>query len=67
DRFMDQAARETKLESSLVHYHASQELLLPDLPVIPLWYANVTAGAGKQMRHVSFNYMGVPEYYRLTK
>lgn len=67
DRFMDRAARETKLESSLVHYHASQELLLHDLPVIPLWYANVTAGAGKQMRHVSFNYMGVPEYYRLTK
>ncbi|WEV74588.1 hypothetical protein OZX74_03435 [Bifidobacterium sp. ESL0798] len=38
-----------------------------DLPVIPLWYANVAAGSSKNIKHVDFNYMGLPEYAKITK
>ena len=66
DALMDEAARQTTLDASVERYRKAEETLLKDLPVIPLWYGNVSAGAGKQV-NVSFNYMGLPEYHAITK
>ncbi|MFR0588977.1 ABC transporter substrate-binding protein [Bifidobacterium apri] len=66
DALIDQAARQTTLDGAIGYYHKAEELLFEDLPVIPLWYTNVTAAAGKQVGSLSFNYMGLPDYYRLT-
>ncbi|TCD54040.1 ABC transporter substrate-binding protein [Alloscardovia theropitheci] len=67
DGFMDQAASETNLDDAIKTYQQSEELLLKDLPVIPLWYDNVSAGATQKMKTVKFNYMGLPSYYELEK
>lgn len=67
DKFMDTAAAQTDLNEAIKTYQQSEELLLKDLPVIPLWYDNVAAGASTQMQTVKFNYMGLPSYYELEK
>ncbi|OTA26109.1 ABC transporter [Alloscardovia macacae] len=67
DGLMDKAAAQTSLNDAIKTYQQSEELLLKDLPVIPLWYDNVSAGATKQMKTVKFNYMGLPSYYELEK
>lgn len=67
DALIDKAARQTTLDGAVEYYHQAEQVLLKDLPVIPLWYGNVTAAAGKQVKNVSFNYMGLPEYQNLTK
>lgn len=67
DALIDQASAQPSLKASVTTYHQAEETLLRDLPVIPLWYANVAAGSVKGVGHVSFSYMGLPEYEKLTK
>ncbi|MFD0704166.1 ABC transporter substrate-binding protein [Alloscardovia venturai] len=67
DSYMSEAAKQTDLKEAIKTYQRSEELLLKDLPVIPLWYDNVNAGAGQKMKTVKFNYMGLPSYYELQK
>ncbi|MDD6461957.1 MAG: ABC transporter substrate-binding protein [Bifidobacteriaceae bacterium] len=67
DEYMDEAAKQTDLNESIATYQKAEQLLLTDLPVIPLWYANVNAGSSLQMQDVEFNYMGLLSYYQLTK
>jgi oligopeptide transport system substrate-binding protein len=67
DGLISRAARQTSLDGAIDYYHQAQELLLRDLPVIPLWYANVAAGASTNVRNVSFSYMGVPEYQKIVR
>src|SRR5699024_8282999 len=45
----------------------AQEILLRDLPVIPLWYRNISAAAATDIEDVSFNWQNEPEYYRAHK
>lgn len=44
----------------------AQEVLLKDLPAIPLWYANVTGGYGTRVSNVTFGWNSVPLYYAVT-
>lgn len=66
DALIDQAAAETDLDKAVSLYRQSERVLLKDLPVIPLWYTNVTAASAKNVE-VSYNYMGVPEYNTIVK
>ena len=66
DALIDQAAAETDLDKAVSLYQQSERVLLKDLPVIPLWYTNVTAASAKNVE-VSYNYMGVPEYNTIVK
>ena len=67
DKLIDDAARQTNVDDAISYYHQAEEVLFKDLPVIPLWYANVTAAAGEHVQHVGFNYMGVPKNNEITK
>ncbi len=67
DNYMSEAAAQTNLDDAIKTYQESEELLLKDLPVIPLWYDNVSAGANQKMKTVKFNYMGLPSYYELER
>ncbi|KAA8818997.1 ABC transporter substrate-binding protein [Bifidobacterium rousetti] len=67
DGLIDEAAKQTTIDSAVTYYHQAEETLLKDLPVIPLWYGNVSAGAAQGVKNVQFNYMGVPKYYSVTK
>ncbi|MDO9396227.1 MAG: ABC transporter substrate-binding protein, partial [Herbiconiux sp.] len=48
-------------------FQKAQEILLKDLPAIPLWYANVTGGYGETVDNVEFGWNSVPLYYEITK
>lgn len=66
DALIDQAAAETDLDKAVSLYQQSERVLLKDMPVIPLWYTNVTAASAKGVE-VNYNYMGVPEYNTIIK
>ncbi|WP_440711214.1 peptide ABC transporter substrate-binding protein [Herbiconiux sp. YIM B11900] len=48
-------------------FQKAQEILLKDLPAIPLWYANVTGGYSETASNVEFGWNSVPLYYEITK
>lgn len=48
-------------------FQEAQEVLLADLPVLPLWYSNVTGGYGTKVSNVEFGWNSVPLYYNITK
>jgi oligopeptide transport system substrate-binding protein len=50
-----------------VKFQAAQEILLQDLPAIPLWYSNVDGGYAKTVSNVEFGWNSVPLYYEITK
>lgn len=66
DALIDKASAQPDLDKAVSTYQEAQKVLLKDLPVIPLWYKNVTAAAGRHV-NADFNYMGVPDYVNITK
>ncbi|WP_084106010.1 ABC transporter substrate-binding protein [Demequina sp. NBRC 110056] len=56
----DAAARNELLQEA-------QEVLLQDLPAIPLWYSNVNGGFSENVSNVVFDWHSVPLYYEITK
>lgn len=48
-------------------FQDAQEVLLADLPVLPLWYSNVTGGYSSNVSDVEFGWNSVPLYYNITK
>ena len=56
----DNAERNSILQSA-------QEVLLQDLPAIPLWYSNVNGGYSTGVSNVQFGWNSVPLYFEITK
>ncbi|UNK69813.1 ABC transporter substrate-binding protein [Microbacterium sp. H1-D42] len=48
-------------------FQEAQEVLLKDLPAMPLWYSNVVGGFGKKVDNVQFGWNSVPLYNEITK
>jgi len=48
-------------------FQQAQEVLLKDLPAIPLWYSNVNGGYDQGVGNVEFGWNSVPLYYLITK
>lgn len=48
-------------------YQQAQEILLNDLPAIPLYNSNANAVFGKSVKNVEPNWKGVPVFYEITK
>ncbi|GAA3294966.1 ABC transporter substrate-binding protein [Arthrobacter citreus] len=44
----------------------AQEMLLEDLPAIPLWYQHAQGGWSNNVTNVEFGWDGVPLYYAIT-
>ena len=45
----------------------AEELLLKDLPVVPLWYYNANGAWNNKVDNVSFDWRGQPLAYEITK
>lgn len=45
----------------------AEEILLKDLPAIPLWYQNSSGGHSDAVSNVTFGWNSVPLYYEITK
>jgi len=48
-------------------FQQAQEVLLQDLPAIPLWYSNVNGGYAEGVNNVQFGWNSVPLYNEITK
>lgn len=67
DEVLKQAANAEDVDAATPLYNEAQEILLEDLPTIPLWYANVSAGYSEKVDDVVFSWKSVPVYYNITK
>ena len=67
DALLTQGASETDLTVANSEFQKAQEILLQDLPSIPLWYSNVTGGYGTGVENVKFGWNSVPIYSDITK
>jgi oligopeptide transport system substrate-binding protein len=67
DKLVAKGASESDQSAATKDYAQAQELLLQDLPAIPLWYSNVNGGFAKGVKNVEFGWNSVPLYYEITK
>jgi oligopeptide transport system substrate-binding protein len=67
DALLKKGSTETDLDAANKDFQKAQEILLQDLPAIPLWYSNVTGGYGTSVQNVHFGWNSVPLYYEITK
>ena len=54
-------------EEGIEFYQQAEELLVRDLPAIPLWYSNATGGYASTVENVAFDVFSVPIYTQITK
>ncbi|GGF26953.1 peptide ABC transporter substrate-binding protein [Subtercola lobariae] len=67
DALFTKASAETSTDAANQDYQDAQNILLKDLPAIPLWYSNITGGYGTSVSNVSFGWNSEPLYYAITK
>lgn len=67
DALLKQAANAGDVDQANAIYNQAQEILLQDLPAIPLWYANVTGGYSENVDNVHFSWKSVPLFHEITK
>ncbi len=67
DQLLQEGAMDSDLSAANEKFQQAQEVLLKDLPAIPLWYSNVTGGYGENVQNVQFGWNSVPLYYEITK
>ena len=56
----------TTVEDGIKNFNEAQEILLKDLPVVPLWYQAVQGVWSNNVSAVEFGWNGVPLYYEVT-
>ncbi|ASD21536.1 ABC transporter substrate-binding protein [Cryobacterium sp. LW097] len=67
DSLLKEGAAAETVEDATAKYQAAQEVLLKDLPSIPLWYSNVNGVWADTVSDVVFGWDSVPLYYQITK
>jgi len=67
DQLLSDGIAETDVDTQNQDFQKAQEILLQDLPAIPLWYSNVTGGFAEGVNNVKFGWNSVPLYYEITK
>ena len=67
DALLSDAAAAATPEEGTALLQDAQEILLEDLPAVPLWYSNVTGGYAEVAQNVEFGWNSVPLYYEISK
>lgn len=67
DALIAQGNEAGTLDEANGYYQQAQEVLLQDLPAVPLWYSNVNGGFSTKVKNVVFGWNSVPLYYNITK
>jgi len=67
DQLLAEGIGETDQGAQNADFQKAQEVLLKDLPVLPLWYSNVTGGYAEGVNNVQFGWNSVPLYYEISK
>jgi oligopeptide transport system substrate-binding protein len=67
DGLLSEGAAATSVEDANASFQEAQEVLFTDLPVVPLWYSNVTGVWADTVDNVEFGWNSVPLFYEVTK
>ncbi|WP_421074504.1 MULTISPECIES: ABC transporter substrate-binding protein [unclassified Microbacterium] len=67
DSLLAEGISETDPEAANALFQQAQEVLLQDLPAIPLWYSNVVGGWSENVENVQFDWHSVPIFHEITK
>ena len=67
DKALSEALAQTDETKRTKAFQSAQEILLQDLPSIPLWYSNVAGVSAKGVSNVQFDYTNMPTYNTITK
>lgn len=67
DKAIDAANAASSPEEAQPEIDKAQEILLEDLPAIPLWYSNVATAWNPDLKDVEYGWDSDPLYYKLTK
>lgn len=67
DGLLAAALKETDEAKRTAAFHKAEEVLLRDMPAIPLWCSNVAAVSAQNVKNVAFDYTDMPTYYSITK
>jgi len=67
DGLLEQGSRAGDVDEANEYYQQAQEVLLEDLPQVPLWYANVNGVWADTVSNVEFGWDSVPIYENVTK
>lgn len=67
DALLDKASKSGDQEEAAAELRKAQEVLLADLPSIPLWNQAVTGAYGENLSNVEFGWNSVPLFYEITK
>ncbi|AOW93651.1 ABC transporter substrate-binding protein [Rhodococcus sp. WMMA185] len=67
DRLLVESAGETDPQQSQDLLNQAQEVLLHDLPAVPMWYRNAAAGWSEVVSNVTIDWKGVPMYSDIVK
>ncbi|TFD57304.1 ABC transporter substrate-binding protein [Cryobacterium suzukii] len=67
DGLLTEGAAASSVEDATAKYVEAQEVLLQDLPTIPLWYQNTSGVWSDTVSNVEFGWDSVPLYHEITK
>ncbi|KFF58467.1 ABC transporter substrate-binding protein [Cryobacterium sp. MLB-32] len=67
DTLLKEGAAASSVEDATAKYVQAQEVLLQDLPTIPLWYQNTSGVWSDSVSNVEFGWDSVPMYHEITK
>ncbi|MDJ0339280.1 ABC transporter substrate-binding protein [Cryobacterium sp. PH31-O1] len=67
DTLLQEGAAASSVEDATAKYVEAQEVLLQDLPTIPLWYQNTSGVWSDGVSNVEFGWDSVPLYHEITK
>ncbi|MDJ0314099.1 ABC transporter substrate-binding protein [Arthrobacter sp. H35-D1] len=66
DEKLKEGLAQTSVEAGNKIFNEAQEILLKDLPVVPLWYQAAQGVWSNNVNNVEFGWNGVPLYYNVT-
>lgn len=67
DELLNKAAAETKSDKQIDLYHQVEEILLEQLPAIPIYYTNADGVAAKGIKGFEMDWQNQPIYENMTK
>ncbi|RYQ00536.1 peptide ABC transporter substrate-binding protein [Bifidobacterium pseudolongum] len=67
DELLDKAAAATKSDKQIDLYHQVEEILLEQLPAIPIYYTNADGVAAKGVKGFEMDWQNQPIYENMTK
>ena len=67
DDLLESGISNPDAEAQIEEFTQAQEILLNDLPAIPLWYQNATGGYSQNVQNVTVGWNSVPIFHQITK